>query len=364
LDGPAADPELLARDERLAVVLYTSGTSGRPKGAMLTDRALLANLDQLAALVPPTITAADRVFVPIPLFHIYGLTCGLGAVLHAGATAVLNDHFAPGATLALMALEEVTAVVGVPSMFAAWSVEPGFAAGFGSVRFAVSGSAPLSASILHRYTRADQRLFEGYGLTEAAPAITTNWSVTSVPKPGSVGRALPGVEIELRDADGEPVEDGDAGELFVRGPNLFDGYWPDGAGGPDAAGWFRTTDIAATDADGDLQLIGRTTDLVVVSGFNVYPAEVEAVLRAIEGIDEVAVIGVPDERTGEAVVAYVVPAPGVKLQPEEIIATAAQSLARFKLPQALDVVPGLPHTITGKVMKWRISATGSEDASS
>jgi long-chain acyl-CoA synthetase len=322
---------------------------------MLTDRALLANLEQLAALEPPTITAADRVFVPIPLFHIYGLTCGLGAALHAGATAVLNEVFSTDATLAAMATEQVTAVVGVPSMFAAWSLHRDFTRGFASVRFAASGSAPLSASILHRYAAVGYRLFEGYGLTEAAPAITTNWPGSSGPKAGSVGRALPGLEIEIRDGDGEVVEEGDAGELFVRGPNLFEGYWPDGADGPDTAGWFRTTDIAAYDGDGELQLIGRTNDLVIVSGFNVYPAEVEAVLREVEGIDEVAVVGVPDEQTGEAVVAYVVAAPGTDIDADRIRAVAARSLARFKLPAAVIAVDQLPHTITGKVMKWQIT---------
>jgi long-chain acyl-CoA synthetase len=359
LDGRAGptDPTAPASaGHRLAVLLYTSGTSGRPKGAMLSDQALLANLDQLAALEPPTITVVDRVFVPIPLFHIFGLTCGLGATLHAGAAVVLHDEFSPSATLAAMAAEHVTAVVGVPSMFAAWSAHPDFARGFASVRFAASGSAPLSSSILGRYTRAGYRLFEGYGLTEAAPAITTNWSGTASPKPGSVGRPLPGVEVELRDSDGEPVDDGDSGELFVRGANLFDGYWPDGSGGPDADGWFATTDIAAFDDDGELQLIGRTSDLVIVNGFNVYPAEVEGVLRAIDGIDEVAVLGVPDDHTGEAVIAYLVAAPGATLDEDEIRTAAARSLARFKLPSQILIVDQLPHTVTGKVMKWRLRA--------
>jgi long-chain acyl-CoA synthetase len=351
LDGGQSDE---SSGERLAVLLYTSGTSGRPKGAMLTDRALLANLDQLAALDPPAITASDRVFVPIPLFHIFGLTCGLGAALHAGATVVLHAEFDAAATLEAMARERVTAVVGVPSMFAAWSSDPQFRAGFATVRFAVSGSAPLSASVLARFTDAGLALYQGYGLTEAAPAITANWSATQSPKPGSVGRPLPGVEIELRDADGDPIEDGDAGELFVRGANLFSGYWPDGADGPDRDGWFATTDIAALDDEGQLTLIGRTTDLVIVSGFNVYPAEVEGVLRAIDGIDEVAVVGVSDEQTGEAIVAYIVASPGVTLDVAEVLAIAARSLARFKLPRVVEFVDALPHTITGKVMKWRI----------
>jgi long-chain acyl-CoA synthetase len=239
-------------------------------------------------------------------------------------------------------------------MFAAWSAHPDFGRGFASVRFAASGSAPLSASVLGRYTRAGYRLFEGYGVTEAAPAITTNWSVTAHPKPGSVGRPLPGIEIELRDVGGQPVDSDDEGELFVRGPNLFSGYWPDGANGPDDEGWFGTGDIAIQDGDGDLQLIGRTSDLVIVSGFNVYPAEVESVLRAIAGVDEVAVLGVPDERTGEAVIAYVVASPGSRLDGDTVLNAAAASLARFKLPRTVEMVSELPHTITGKVMKWRL----------
>jgi long-chain acyl-CoA synthetase len=359
-DGPGPEISVDEDPERLAVLLYTSGTSGRPRAAMLTDRALLANLDQLAALQPPTITAADRVFVPIPLFHIFGLNCGLGATLHVGATAVLNDQFSVGSSLAVMAAERVTAVVGVPSMFAAWSAHPDFEAGFADVRFAGSGSAPLSASVLARYAHAGYLLHEGYGVTEAAPAITTNWSAPAGPKAGSVGRALPGVEIELRDVSGEPVEDDDAGELFVRGPNLFSGYWPEATGGPDAEGWFSTGDIAFADADDDLHLIGRTSDLVIVSGFNVYPAEVEGVLRAIDGIEEVAVLGVPDDLTGEAVVAYVVPSPDAHLQTEDVLAQAARSLARFKLPATIEIRAELPHTVTGKVMKWRLRDGAAE----
>jgi long-chain acyl-CoA synthetase len=239
-------------------------------------------------------------------------------------------------------------------MFAAWSAHPDFGRGFGSVRFAASGSAPLSASIVHRYTDAGYRLFEGYGITEAAPAITTNWSAAADPKPGSVGRALPGVEIELRDADGDPVEDDDAGALFVRGRNLFSGYWPDGRDGPDDDGWFATGDIGVLDDDGDLHLVGRTSDLIIVNGFNVYPAEVEAVLRAIEGVDEAAVFGVADASTGEAVVARIVAAPGVTLDATEVGEIAARSLARFKRPAVIEVVDALPHTVTGKVMKWKL----------
>jgi long-chain acyl-CoA synthetase len=168
---------------------------------------------------------------------------------------------------------------------------------------------------------------------------------------------LPGVEVQLRDADSTggavlEADSGDPGRVFVRGPNLFSGYWPDGADGPDADGWFGTGDIAVQDADGELYLVGRSAELVIVNGFNVYPAEVEAVLAADPAVAEVAVTGVPDERTGEAVHAYVVPARGATVRPDELLAAAGRSLARFNLPAVIEVVTELPHTVTGKVMKW------------
>ncbi|HET9016229.1 MAG TPA: hypothetical protein VFN57_11570, partial [Thermomicrobiaceae bacterium] len=143
----------------------------------------------------------------------------------------------------------------------------------------------------------------------------------------------------------------------VRGPNLFSGYWPDGADGPDEQGWFGTGDVAVRDEDGALYLVGRTSELVIVNGFNVYPAEVEAVLAAQPGVAEVAVVGVPDARTGEAVHAYVVAAPGARRDPDALLAGAAGSLARFKLPARIEYVSVLPRTVTGKVMKWRLTAS-------
>jgi long-chain acyl-CoA synthetase len=361
--GPVSVAELLAGGvtgelptpdgSELAVLLYTSGTSGRPKGAMLTSAAMIANLEQVAALEPRTVTATDRVFIPVPLFHVFGLNGGLGVALHAGATAVLADRFEAGPTLEAMAGAEVTAVLGVPTMFRAWAADPGFARGFASVRFAWSGSAPLKADLVDAYAQAGIPLYEGYGLTETAPVVSINWSAAG-PSAGSVGHPLPGVEVELRDTNGAPVRPKDLGALFVRGPNLFSGYWPDGADGPAADGWFATGDLAYRDDGGALHLVGRSTDLVIVNGFNVYPAEVESVLRRLPGVAEVAVIGVDDPDTGEAVVAYVVPVEGVELDPAALIAAAAASLARFKLPRRIEVVGALPYTVTGKVMKWRL----------
>jgi long-chain acyl-CoA synthetase len=220
----------------------------------------------------------------------------------------------------------------------------------------MSGSATLARGVLDGYAAAGIPLYDGYGLTEAAPVVAINalGPGRTAPTPGSIGWPLPRVEVQLRDADGSVADEGDPGRIFVRGANLFSGYWPDGTDGPDGAGWFGTGEVAVADPDGQLRLVGRSTDLVIVNGFNVYPAEVESVLAAADGVAEVAVLGVPDERTGEAVRAYVVPAPHAHLHPDDLLALAARSLARFKLPRSIEVVNALPHTVTGKIMKWQL----------
>jgi long-chain acyl-CoA synthetase len=278
--------------------------------------------------------------------------------VRVGATLVLADRFDPVASLATIRSEKVTVVVGVPGQYAQWLRHDEVAEAFAAVRFAMSGSATLGRGVIDGYAALGVVLHDGYGLTEAAPVVTMNAiGDRSRPHPGSIGRPLPGVDVQLRDRDGEVVEpdDDDPGRIFVRGPNLFSGYWPDGHDGPDADGWFGTGDIAVYDDDGELHLVGRSTDLVIVNGFNVYPAEVEAVLAAHPGVAEVAVVGVPDERAGEAVVAYVVPAEGTSLDADELLAAAAGRLARFKLPRTVEVVSALPHTVTGKIMKWQLS---------
>jgi long-chain acyl-CoA synthetase len=356
LAAAGADPvEPAAGGEDLAVLMYTSGTSGRPRGAMLSHRALLANLEQCASLRPPVVTAADVLLLALPLFHVYGLNPGLGMVAYAGATGVLVDRFDPAETLALMARLRVTNVPAAPAMYAAWAEQPDVAAGFGTVRLALSGAAPLPPETLRRFAELGVPLFEGYGLTETAPVLTTTL-VGGAAKPGSVGRPVPGVEVALLDEDGEPVEDDDPGELAVRGPNLFSGYWPDGDDGPDADGWWRTGDVAYADDDGDLHLVDRRKELILVSGFNVYPAEVEAVLAGHPAVEEAAVIGMPDQRTGESVRAFVVLRAGAELTPDELLAYAGGGLARFKLPTSVEFVPALPYSATGKVSKAQLRA--------
>ena len=344
----------------LAVLIYTSGTSGRPKGAMLTHRALLANLEQCAQIDPPATSPEDVVLLVLPLFHIYGLNSALGAVTREGATGVLIERFDPVETLAEIRRHHVTNVVGAPPMYVAWSMLPDIGDAFSSVRLAVSGAAPLPSEVLHRVLDVTgHHIFEGYGLTETAPVVSTTL-MSEVAKPNSIGRPIPGVEVRLVDEQGGPVEEGDPGEIYVRGENVFAGYWPDGSGGADEDGWFATGDVAYLDHDGDLFLVDRRKELILVSGFNVYPREVEDVLHTHSDVAEAAVLGVPHPYTGEAVKALVVLRAGARLSAEDVIAHCARSLARFKCPTAVEFVTELPHSATGKVSKGRLrEAAGS-----
>jgi long-chain acyl-CoA synthetase len=337
--------------EDLAVLIYTSGTSGRPKGAMLSHRALLANLDQCAAITPPVVAEDDVVLLVLPLFHIYGLNPGLGMVAKAGATGVLAERFDPVDTLAEVRRRQVTNLVGAPPMYVAWSMIDDLSDAFATVRLLVSGASPLPAAALSSILdRTGQHVFEGYGLTETAPVLTTTL-MSEVAKPGSIGRPVPGVELRLVDESGGEVEDDDPGEVVVRGPNVFSGYWPSGEGGPDADGWFATGDVAYADRDGDLFLVDRRKELILVSGFNVYPREVEDVLLRHPDVEEAAVIGIPHPYTGEAVKALVVVRPGAQLSADDVVAHCALSLARFKCPATVEFVDALPHSATGKVSK-------------
>jgi long-chain acyl-CoA synthetase len=369
--GPPAAPG--AGGDDLAVLLYTSGTSGAPKGAMLSHAALLANHRQLDEIRPAPLGPDDVALLALPMFHAYGLNSGLIAVAYHGATGVLAERFDPADSLALIARHKVTAVVGVPTMFLAWSLmEDRLAQDFASVQLAVCGAAPLDPAVARRFAGLTGRPLDvGYGLTETAPVLTCTL-VGPSRKPGSIGRPLAGVEVKLVMAGGGEVPvDGpldeddfdddapgspgtDPGELVVRGPNLFSGYWPDGRGGPDADGWWATADVAYADVDGDLFLVDRLGELILVSGFNVYPAEVEQVIAAHPAVAEAAVIGIAHPYTGQTVKAYVVRAAGVAASAEELMRHCERNLARFKCPTAVEFVGELPHSAIGKVRKTEL----------
>ena len=347
--------------EALAVLLYTSGTSGRPRAAMLSHRALVANIEQAAAVEPPLVTAGDVVLGVLPLFHVYGLNAVLGQVLRQQARLVLVEGFHAEGTLEVVAEHQVTVLPVAPPVFAYWREAADLAARLRTVRLVLSGSAPLAPELVADFERrAGVTVHQGYGLTEAAPVVTSTQCSTA-PEPGTVGSALPGVEVRLVDEAGQAPERGDPGEIWVKGDNLFSGYWPDGAEAPAEDGWWPTGDVGFLDPDGDLFLVDRLKDLVIVSGFNVYPVEVEEALRELDAVAQAAVIGVPDDETGEAVVAYVKQAPGSSLTAEELTEQVrehcAGRLARFKRPSVVNVVEELPHTVTGKVAKGRLRAT-------
>jgi long-chain acyl-CoA synthetase len=343
---PLLDPE------KLAALLYTSGTSGRPRAAMLTHRALLANIEQVAAVNPPMIHGDDVVLGVLPLFHVYGLNAVLGVVMRHRAKLVLSGRFEAQGTLDLIEDEACSVVPVAPPVFGYWQGVDGLEERLGPVRLMLSGSAPLSPELGQEFTaRTGIPIHQGYGLTEAAPVVTSTLCSQEL-QPGSVGAALPGIEIRLVDETGHPPEGEDAGEIQIKGPNLFSGYWPDGANAPDTEGWWSTGDVGFLDASGDLFLVDRLKELVIVSGFNVYPVEVEDVIREVPGVSEVAVIGVDDPQTGEAVVAYVVGS-GESLA-DGVRAWCEERLARFKQPSRIEVVPELPVGVTGKVQKGRL----------
>lgn len=347
-EAPEPDPEALA------VLAYTSGTSGAPKGAMLSHRALLASIEATLALEPAPVQPDDIVLLTLPLFHLYALNGVFGPVVATGATGVLAERFDPAAALALIEEQRITTVPGAPAMYTAWATRPELKHALATVRLLISGSAPLPPAVLEQVrTATGLTVYEGYGLTETAPAATSTLASDQV-KPGSIGRPVPGVELRLIDETGEPAAEGDPGEIQLRGPNLFSGYWPDGEGGPGPDGWWSTGDVAYADEDGDLFLVDRRKELVLVSGFNVYPREVEDVLLTHPDVLEAAVVAVPHPATGEAVKAFVVPRPGAALTTDQVITHCEPRLARFKRPTIVVMVSELPHSVIGKVAKGQL----------
>jgi malonyl-CoA/methylmalonyl-CoA synthetase len=340
VDLPGADPPALdtSGPDDGAMLCYTSGTTGSPKGALLTHGNVLASPAalRLAWRWDPD----DRLVLALPLFHMHGLGVGLHGTLLAGASAVLQPRFDAGAVLDAARAHRATLFFGVPTMFERLA-RSGRASELGALRLCVSGSAPLPAE-LHRRIAADAgvAVLERYGLTETVMNASNPYDGER--RAGTVGFPLPGVEIRLDDAD----------EILVRGPNVFPGYWER----PDATraafvddGWFATGDVGAFDADGYLSIVGRTKELIISGGYNVYPREVEDVLLAHPGVRDVAVVGTPSDEWGEVVTAVVVP--DGALDTDDLLAYAARELAPYKQPRAVRLVGELPRNALGKVLR-------------
>jgi long-chain acyl-CoA synthetase len=359
-DLVASDPRpVVERDPSdLAVLVFTSGTAGAPRAAMLTHANLLTNVRQSLASGGDVQSSDDVAFGLLPLFHIFGLNVVLAVSLAVGASVVLVERFDPVSALETIEKHAITIVSGPPTMWAAFAGIPGAdPAAFASVRLAVSGAAKLPVEVGQAMeARYGVHLDEGYGLTEASPVVC---SPTGTDAPaGSVGIPVPGVELRLVDPDGDDVLVGDAGELLVRGPNVFVGYWED----PEATarvlsddGWLRTGDVAVVDDDGYLFIVDRAKDLIIVSGFNVFPAEVEEVLLEHPAVEACAVVGVPHPHTGESVKAYVKARPGISVEEDDIVAFCAERLARYKCPNKVWFVDDIPRGLGGKVLRRLLS---------
>jgi long-chain acyl-CoA synthetase len=354
LVGSEPVPVVDREGDDVAVLMFTSGTAGFPKAAMLTHRNLLANIEQMQSYEPRRQHGDDVSMCVLPLFHIFGLNVVLGLSLAAGSRVLLIERFDPSSALEAIARHGVTIVPGAPAMWTAWAQMPGVAPdAFASVRLAASGASKLPVEVGETFQRKfGVTITEGYGLTEASPVVTTSAGVAT--KPGSIGVPLPGVKVRLVDAEGDDVLIGDAGELWVNGENVFKGYWEDEEATASALtpdGWLRTGDVAVVDDDGFLFLVDRVKDLIIVSGFNVFPAEVEEVLLEHPGIEAAGVVGVPHPYSGEAVKAYVVVKQGRSLEEDDVIAFAADRLARYKCPDKVMFVDELPQGASGKVLR-------------
>jgi malonyl-CoA/methylmalonyl-CoA synthetase len=326
-----------------ALIGYTSGTTGSPKGAVLTHANLLAGSESVG--LAWRWSASDRLVLALPLFHVHGLCVGLHGTLLAGASAILVPRFDVESVLDAAGGHDASLFFGVPTMYhrLAQSSRVGELA---RLRLCVSGSAPLPAD-LHRVLaeRGGQRVLERYGMTETLMNVSNPYDGER--RAGSVGLPLPGVELRLSNEHG--------GEIQLRGPNVFAGYWerPQVSAESFIDGWFRTGDLGGLDTDGYLRILGRSKELIISGGFNVYPREVEEVLLAHPAVAEVAVVGTPSDEWGEVVTAFVVPA-GDTPTPESLLSFAAEQLAPFKRPRLLHFVDTLPRNALGKVLKHQL----------
>ena len=341
-------------DDDVALMVFTSGTAGAPKAAMLTHGNLRSNIAQALSIRENAYTADDVFFGILPMFHIFGLNVVLGLAFAIGARVLLIERFDPVSAIEAIEKHGVTVVTGPPTMWSAFANMRGVSPdSFNSIRVAVSGAARLPEETGRAFeARFGVRIQEGYGLTEASPIVTASMG-TDAPY-GSVGVPVPGLEVRLIDESGDDVLIGDPGELLVRGPNVFKGYWNDDAATAsviDADGWLHTGDVATVDDDGFIYLVDRVKDLIIVSGFNVYPAEVEEVLITHPSIDACAVVGVPHPYSGEAVKAYVVGVKGSSIEEDEVVAYCADHLARYKCPDKVWFVDEVPVGLGGKVLR-------------
>jgi long-chain acyl-CoA synthetase len=348
-----------------AVILYTSGTTGQPKGAELTHANLSTNVEIMATdlcLVGPD----DVIFGGLPLFHSFGQTCGLNTAVSVGACLTLVARFAPGTVLEVLQRDRVTVFEGVPTMYVALLGEPDRARyDVSALRMCVSGGAALPVEVMRGFEETfGCMILEGYGLSETSPVASFNHP-DRVRKPGSIGTPIRGVELRVVDEKGEDVPAGEVGEIAIRGHNVMKGYWRRAEATAEAIpdGWFRSGDLARVDEDGYFFIVDRSKDLIIRGGYNVYPREIEEVLYEHPAVAEAAVIGVPDGSLGEEIGAAVVLKPGAATTPDEIQEYVKGQVAPYKYPRRVWLLEALPKGPTGKVLKREIRPPVEEPTS-
>jgi len=347
------------------IIMYTAGTTGKPKGAILTQGASFWNAINLYTAID--FTARDRNLVVLPMFHIGGIGLFTLPMLYVGGTAVIQRTFDPVQTLDLLEKENISLFFGVPAIFLALIQHPDFKPDmFQGVRLTMSGGAPLPISLVQQYHDAGIVLQQGFGMSEAAPSIATLPKAHALEKAGSIGRAVFHLEARIVDDSMHELPRDQVGELVIRGPNLMQGYWnrPAATAESFTDGWFHTGDLARMDTDGDMYIVERKKDMFISGGENVYPAEVENVLYELPQIAENAVVGIPDERWGEVGKAFVVLKPGQKMEPKEILAHLKERLAKYKIPKQVAFLDQLPRNAAGKVLKTELRNNFSSSSES
>jgi long-chain acyl-CoA synthetase len=351
------DEEVVERAaDDTAVILYTSGTTGKPKGAELTHHNLRKNVEVSVGLFG--MAAGDTIFAGLPLFHSFGQTCTMNAAIYGGATITLLPRFDPGKALEIIARDRCTVFEGVPTMYGALLNHPDREDyDVSCLRVCASGGASMPVEVMRGFEDAfGCKVLEGYGLSETSPVASFNHPDRER-KPGSIGTPIAGVEMKVVDDDGDEVPTGEIGEIVIKGHNVMKGYWnqPQATAEAIKDGWFATGDMAKVDEDGYFFIVDRKKELIIRGGYNVYPREVEEVLYEHPAIREVAVVGVPHEELGEEVGAAIALKDGMQVDPEEIKAFVKEQVAGYKYPRQIWLVDELPKGPTGKILKREIS---------
>jgi long-chain acyl-CoA synthetase len=357
----AADPrrEVADRDaDDTAVILYTSGTTGKPKGAELTHSNLRRNVEVTATTLAEA-TSDDVVLGALPLFHSFGQTCGLNTTVFAGGCLTLIPRFDPTKALEIIDRDRVTIFEGVPTMYSAiLAVEDRDRYDLSSLRLCISGGSAMPVEVMRRFEEEfDCKILEGYGLSETSPVASFNHP-DKERKPGSIGTPIEGVEMAVVDDDGNPVEAGEVGEIAIRGHNVMKGYWnrPEATDESIRDGWFRTGDMAKVDDDGYYFIVDRKKELIIRGGYNVYPREIEEVLYEHPAVAEAAVVGVPHDDLGEEVGAAVVLRSGEEVDADALKEYCKENVAAYKYPRQIWFPEELPKGPTGKILKREIEA--------